>query len=521
MQRELKLPDVGEGIAEGEIISWLVEPGDRITEDQPLVEVETDKAIVEVPSPIDGTIEALHAKEGEIVSVGSVIVTFETDTDSSNEDFGNVDDATSNNESSNSQRKSGTDDNLSDNEVKSDTVHTTVPASQVVAPPRVKRLARELGVEIGMIPGSANGKPITEADVRAAVQGTRSTPAERQHDEETPKTGITAVSPKQSTASGIAQGDSNGRITTAEPTGTAGDREKTLAAPATRQLARELGVDIENVPSSEERNGHPVVTRTDVAEFNEGNTATQSGLTLNTVDEQTETANQREEHIPYRGIRRTIGERMAEAKYTAPHVSHHDSVDVTKLTAIRQDLSDEVGDDASLTYLPFVMKAVVAALQDYPEMNAVLDDDNEKIIQKHYYNIGIATATESGLMVPVIRDVDEKGVAQLAYEINDIVDRARTRDITSEEMQGGTFTITNFGAIGGDHATPIINYPEAAILGLGTIKDRPVVVHNEVVPRKTLPLSLSVDHRLIDGAVAASFTNDLKRSLKNPARMLL
>jgi pyruvate dehydrogenase E2 component (dihydrolipoamide acetyltransferase) len=235
-------------------------------------------------------------------------------------------------------------------------------------------------------------------------------------------------------------------------------------------------------------------------------------------------------------MRRTIGEQMAESKYTAPHVTHHDSVEVSQLATVRRTLNEELADDVSLTYLPFVMKAVVEALKDHPEMNATLDEDAEEIVQKRYYNIGVGTATDAGLMVPVVRDVDQKGVAQLAREVADLVDRARSREISPEEMQGGTFTITNFGAIGGEHATPIINYPEAAILGLGTIEKRPVVVEGEahdaadsangdavsdVVARETLPLSLSVDHRLIDGAIAASFTNQVKRSLHEPARMLV
>ncbi|USZ73723.1 2-oxo acid dehydrogenase subunit E2 (plasmid) [Natronosalvus halobius] len=533
MQRQLELPDVGEGIAEGEIVRWLVGPGDQVTEDQPLAEVETDKAIVEVPSPIDGTVEALHAEEGEVVEVGSAIVTFAVDeADASTEDDKLTStDETIRSDQPNTEADSSSAETDSDNASTAadqtiDNQEAAAPASQVVAPPRVKRLARELGVSIGALPGAADGKPVAEADVRAAGGQESQSMAVSARDPATelaptPQLDSRSPAPQQPSTAGAGAGE---KATTAEsvttPTETA-NREKTLAAPATRQLARELGVDIHAVPASEKRKGQAFVTPADVETFNDGDGTSQPSSPAGTSATHTGTDAAREERIPYRGIRRTIGNRMEQAKYTAPHVAHHDSVDVSNLASIRRDLADEVDDDVSLTYLPFVMKSVVSALQNHPEMNAVLDEDNEEIVQKHYYNIGVATATEAGLMVPVIRDVDQKGVAQLAREIDDVVHRARSREISPKELQGGTFTITNFGAIGGDYATPIINYPEAAILGLGTIKDRPVVVDDEVLPRATLPLSLSVDHRLIDGAIAASFTNDVKRSLSNPERMLL
>jgi len=532
MQRELELPDVGEGIAEGEIVRWLVEPGDRVTEDQPLAEVETDKAVVEVPSPITGTVESLHAEPGEVVAVGSVIVTFEVDdaAPSDGEQTATDDGATGSESPETRQAAEEPDqgdgtatDAAATPDRSVDGADGAVPASQIIAPPRVKRLARELGVAIGALDGAADGVPITEADVRrAAGEGAASTPASPQESSPAEPTAA-AASPAQPQVSdapsdAVEQSVSGGASVSASE---AADREKTLAAPATRQLARELGVDIDAVPASAEREGQPFVTQADVEAFDGDSGTARPASPAGAGGGSAVTSGQREERVPYRGVRRTIGQRMEQAKYTAPHVAHHDSVDVSALAAARQDLSGELADDVSLTYLPFVMKAVVAALQDHPAMNSTLDEQNEEIVRKQYYNIGVATATDAGLMVPVIEDVDRKGVAQLAREIDDVVGRARTREISPEEMQGGTFTITNFGAIGGDHATPIINYPEAAILGLGAIKDRPVVVDDDVVARPTLPLSLSVDHRLIDGAVAASFTNDVKRSLNNPTRMLL
>jgi pyruvate dehydrogenase E2 component (dihydrolipoamide acetyltransferase) len=213
---------------------------------------------------------------------------------------------------------------------------------------------------------------------------------------------------------------------------------------------------------------------------------------------------------------------MERSKYTAPHITHHDTVEVTNLVETRERLKERAEDRGiRLTYMPLVMKAVTAALKDFPMVNASLDEENEEIVEKHYYNLGVATATDAGLMVPVVDDVDGKGLLQIASEMNEKVQKARDRSIAREEMQGGTFTITNVGGIGGEYATPIINYPEAGILALGAIEERAVVEDGEVVARHTLPLSLSVDHRIVDGADAARFTNRVKEYLKDPELLLL
>lgn len=213
---------------------------------------------------------------------------------------------------------------------------------------------------------------------------------------------------------------------------------------------------------------------------------------------------------------------MEQSKYTAPHVTHHDEVDVTELVELRSQLKPVAEEqETKLTYMPFVMKAVIAALKDFPYMNSQLDEENEEIVLRDEYNIGVAAATDAGLMVPVVHDADRKGMLQLADEMNEKVQKARDRKISPAEMRGGTFTITNIGGIGGEYATPIINYPEVAILALGAIKDKPRVVDGEVVPRKVLTLSLSFDHRIVDGAQGARFTNRVKELLEDPKLLVL
>jgi pyruvate dehydrogenase E2 component (dihydrolipoamide acetyltransferase) len=319
------------------------------------------------------------------------------------------------------------------------------------------------------------------------------------------------------------------------------DREKTLAAPATRRVAEEEGVDIDAVPATEERDGQAFVTPAAVREYAEAQQAAQAADTEALAKrEETGPATREPADVPatfegaeggtttepYRGVRRTIGEAMKESKYTAPHVTHHDEVDVTELVETREELKVEAeAQGIRLTYLPFVMKAAVAALKEYPLVNASLDEENEEIVKHHYYNIGVATATDVGLMVPVVENVDRKGLLQVASEMNERVQKARDRSISLEEMQGGTFSVTNIGGIGGEYATPIINYPESAILAIGEIKKKPRVVEDDgeerIEPRHVLTLSLSFDHRLVDGAIGAQFTNEIKKYLENPKLLLL
>ena len=493
---EFKLPDVGEGVAEGELVNWLVAPGDRVEEGEPVAEVETDKALVEVPSRYDGTVEELFAEEGDVVPVGDVIISFRVDED-----------------------------------------------GETFAPPSARRLARELGVDIAAVDGSGPGGRVSESDVRAHAEGDADDAPEPKPAPTPTDTGSgerkSAVSKRGAGGAESSSAQASAGGASVKPAG----RDTTLATPATRKLARDLDVDLDEVPTDETRDGEAFVIDEAVqayadalADETEATDASDSAGTIAPEPASTDVSaasasatsatESEDETVPYRGVRRTIGKQMERSVYTAPHVTHHDTAAVDALVEARERLkptAEERG--VSLTYMPFVMKAIVAGLKEHPYLNSELREDDEEIVLKGEYNLGIAVATDAGLMVPVVDDVDEKGLFELAAEVRDLASRARDRKLKPEEMKGGTVTITNFGAIGGEYATPIINHPETAILGLGAIEERPVVRESdagesEIVPAPTLPLSLSIDHRVIDGAIAAEFANTVMEHLENPLLLL-
>jgi len=408
---EFKLPDVGEGVHEGEIVKWLVKEGDRVEEFQPMVEVLTDKATVEIPAPKSGVILKLMAKEGEVVKVGSVLVL-----------IGEPGEA--------AEPPSQTPEAKEKVKTFEGAVGTapTRPSQRVLATPATRKLARELGVDINLVPGSGPAGRITDQDVRAFAESLKA-----------------------------------GAVTR--------PREKPVTAAGPR----------------------PQIS-----------------------------PDQREERLPLRGIRKRTAERMHQSKTTAAHFTYVDEVDMTELVKLREEakaLSERKG--IKLTYLPFIIKALVNALKQYPYLNASIDDARGEIVIKHYYNIGIATATDEGLIVPVVKDADKKSILELAAEIERLANKAREGKIALEELQGGTFTITSLGALGGLFATPIINYPESAILGVHEIKKKPVVRDNQIVIRDIMLLSLSFDHRLIDGHVGAMFTKELIKYLEDPKLLLM
>ncbi|WP_424013936.1 2-oxo acid dehydrogenase subunit E2 [Halorubrum xinjiangense] len=545
--KEFKLPDVGEGVAEGELVSWLVAPGDRVEEDQPVAEVETDKALVEVPSSYDGTVEELFVEEGEMVPVGDVIISFRVDEDG---DAGAAADDSGTDTESASDSAAGDEPEpepgatADEGDAESVESEPDTPAGRTFAPPSARRLARELGVDVAAVDGSGPGGRVSEADVRAHAEGgVGSGDAGGGDGAPEPRPAPTPTDTgSEGRKSAVSKRGAGGSADGASATGAAGGpepagRETTLATPATRKVARERGVDLDDVPTDETRDGEAFVTAEAVNAYADAlEAAAESTSEAETepaaVDAGGEpaatdaaSAAPGDETVPYRGVRRTIGKQMERSKFTAPHVTHHDTAEVDALVEARAELKPKAeAKDVKLTYMPFVMKAIVAGLKEHPYLNSELREDDEEIVLKKEYNLGIAVATDAGLMVPVVDDVDEKGLFELADEVNDLAARARERKLKPAEMKGGTFTITNFGAIGGEYATPIINYPETAILGLGAIEERPVVRErdgeSDVVPAPTLPLSLSIDHRVVDGAIAAQFANTVMEHLENPLLLL-
>ena len=392
---EFKFPDVGEGIAEGEIVRWLVKEGDSVEEDQDLLEVETDKALLTLNSPYTGKVTQLHGKEGEIIKVGDVLTTIEaggeqaTMLEAEKKDSGTV---------------VGT---LGDNEV----VEVVRP---VQATPAVRALAKQMQIDLASVKGTGPGGRITKEDVETVAAKTA------------PQAG--------------AEADAYGSV----------------------------------------------------------------------------------EKIPLRGIRRTVAKRMAEASKRVAEVTIWEDADITELEQVRakeRKVAEEKG--VKLTYLPFLIKAVLPALKVHPYFNASLDEAAEAIILKKYFNVGIAVDTPDGLIVFVIKDADRKNILDLAKETATLAEKARHRKIDLHELKGSTFTITNYGVVGASYGTPIINYPEVAILGLGKIEDRPVVRNGQIAIRKIMPLSLAFDHRVIDGVEAGRFLGVVIQHLEDPNLMLI
>lgn len=428
---EFKLPDVGEGIHEGEIVKLLVKEGDKIEEFEPFAEVQTDKAVVEIPSPVTGVVKQLKVAEGEVALVHSTIAVIDIEGDAPVDPHAPADE------------EPGAEV-VKQEVAKQEAQETAAPApaaestekKRVLAMPSVRKLARELGVDITKVNGSAKHGRITAEDVEKFAAGGEET-----------------------------------RITEAPK------EEEQVAAPAKTAPA-------------------PAAT--------------------------TVVAGGQEERIPLKGIRKTISRRMVESRQTSAHITLMDEVDVTELIELRKWGKEKASNrGVKLTYLPFIMKAVVGALRDFPTLNASIDAENEEIIIKKYYHIGMAAATDNGLMVPVLRDADRKSIFDLAGELTDKAVRARDMKLAPDELKGSTFTISSLGNMGGTFFTPIINQPEVAILGVGAIKEKPVVHNGEVAVRSILHLSLSVDHRLVDGDVAARYLTRLKSLLESPNLLMM
>jgi pyruvate dehydrogenase E2 component (dihydrolipoamide acetyltransferase) len=405
---EFRLPDIGEGVAEGEVVRWLVKEGDVLHEDQPMVEVMTDKATVEIPTPRAGRVVKRMFSEGQICPVGKVLIAIDVD---------------------------------------------AAPA-----------------------PERAHA-PATSAPAAPAVS----------------------------------QSNGNGVAATAAPASANGGGVAVLATPATRKLARDLGVDIGAVAGTGPAGR---ITSDDVRGFGQQASAAPAHRPA--------AASATDVRVPFRGLRKKIAENMVRSKQTAADVTYVEEVDCTDLVELRARANERLaGEGLKLSYLPFVIKATVAALQKYPQFNATLDEAAGEIVQRRQYHIGLATATESGLIVPVIRDADRRSVVELAREIDRLAALTRSGKTGREELTGSTFTISSLGQLGGVMATSIINQPEVAILGVHKIVKRPAVKDDKIVIRDLMNLSVSIDHRVLDGYDAARFVAEIKALLETPGLLYL
>ncbi|HLD15845.1 MAG TPA: dihydrolipoamide acetyltransferase family protein [Candidatus Nanoarchaeia archaeon] len=422
MITEFKFPDVGEGITEGEVVSILVKEGDSVRADQPLFKIETDKAIVDIPSPKDGVILKIHVKEHTSIKVGEVLATIGEKTD----------------------------------KFKAPVVREEIKIKTVERPASVVGELEEAKEPMEMPKHEYSAKSI---------------------------------------------------------------EKRVLALPSVRKLASQLNVDLIKVKGTGKDNS---ITEKDVKDFSEGKTSA-----LEEHVEKTEAKVQKKydfygyiEHVPVKGVRKAIAKKMVESVSNAAHVTHMDEADVTSLWNIREKEKIKASKKGvHLTFMPFIVKASIECLKKHPFLNSSME--NDEIILKKYYNIGIAVDTEDGLIVPVVKRADSKNMLAIAKEIEELANKARKREIDLSDLKGSTFTITNVGSIGGIYATPIINYPEAAILALGKIQDKAVVENGKINVKKILTFSLTFDHRILDGAQAARFAQDLIGYLEDPDVLLV
>jgi pyruvate dehydrogenase E2 component (dihydrolipoamide acetyltransferase) len=426
MARSFKLPDLGEGVHEGEVLAVHVSVGQEVKEGDIILEVETDKAAVEIPSPFSGRVSEVLVKPGDTVTVGDVMLVF-----------------------SNGEQAEAVElkkpQKLPPEAVETEKTEASAEASErkgpVPASPATRRLARELGVDLHQVEPTGPGGRVTAEDVRTFAD--------------------------------------------------TGKKKDLPPAPAEVMAVEAPQFAIQSPALPDFAKWGPV------------------------------------ERVPFRSIRRATAKQMMIAWSQIPHVTSQDQVDITKLEAFRRKHKAEIeAAGGRLTMTVFALKAVATALKMHPQFNATLDVEAEEIIIKNYYHIGVAVNTDNGLIVPVVRDVDRKSIRELAIELHDIVQQTRARKISREQLQGGTFTITNAGAMGGGYFAPIINFPEVAILGMGQGRLQPAVVdkdngEHEIAPRLIMPIVLCIDHRVLDGADAIKFLKVLIESLQDPDELLI
>lgn len=423
MAFEFRMPDIGEGIHEGEIVKWFVKPGDVVKEDDTLCEIQNDKAVVEIPSPVEGKIEEVLVAEGAVAVVGDVLIRIDAPGYENLQFKGDVAEVAS----------KEMEEEPKAPQVESKEKEEAVKNSRVIAMPSVRKFARDNDVDIRLVTGTGKNGRVLKEDVIRFMEG--------------------------------------------------GQVAEVVEASVEQTTSTELA-ETPQIPVFE---GEFPETREKIS-----------------------------------GIRKAIAKAMVHSKQTAPHVTLMDEVDVTNLVAHRKKFKEIAAEKGiKLTYLPYVVKALVAMLREFPEFNRSFDDETQEIINKYYYNVGIAADTERGLLVPVIKHADRKSIFTISSEINELATKAREGKLAPNEMRGGSMSITNIGSAGGQWFTPVINHPEVAILGLGRISEKPIIKEGEIIAAPMLALSLSFDHRMIDGALAQNALNYLKRLLSDPELLLM
>ena len=479
MSKEFLLPELAESVVEGEIVKWLVAEGETVEEDQPIVEVMTDKVTVELPSPFAGVLEKRLAAEGDVVAVHAPIALF-------------------------------ADGEVRPGEQPAEEPGENVQAEEERSIVESGNVVEDDGESLSLF------KPSAALDEGPVVQVRKGGAAVAEQ--------AAARVPEQTAAK---KKEAEKKVT--------GPYGRVLAVPAARKLARDLGLDIASVAGSgpngrvrvDDVRAHADTARADTTQTDTAQAPTPSKTpvpeTKRIAYQTPEDYAALEERVPVRGLRRAISNQMLASHLQTVRTLHVDEADMTALFDMRARLkpvAEERG--VKLSYLPFIMKAVVAALKRFPIINSSLDEASNEIVRKHYYNLGVAVATESGLVVPVVHEVDRKSILEIADDVSSLAAKARDGKLAPGDVKNGTFSITNIGTLGGLFSFPIINVPEAAILGVHSIKKRPVVLPDDsIVARQMLYLSLSFDHRIIDGAEAAMFTSALIKLLETPESLLL
>ncbi|WP_437837459.1 dihydrolipoamide acetyltransferase family protein [Sorangium sp. So ce1153] len=501
---EFRLPDIGEGVTEGEIVTWLVSPGDVVAEDQPMVEVMTDKATVTITSPRAGRIVETRGKVGGVVPVHSVLVVFDLDDRPAAPSPAS---GTGMRQSAANAANAVTSGPAEPAATAVGDIKEDLPGMNLVAPapaawmngsmgagaaayfnekplatPATRKLARDLGIDLRRVPPTGPGGRVTKDDVRALE-------APEVEPETAPM--LAAVPPRRAAAPGGAgerAAAGVGAAAAVGPAAAAAAAERGAAA-APELLEEEHGRGAAR-PAGERARGLPAIPG--------------------------------DERIPLRGVRKRIFEGMSRSKHTAAHFTFVEECDVSALKERRarlRPLAEKAG--VKLTFLPFFVKAVVAALKRHPTLNSAFDEATQEIVVRKSYHIGIASATEAGLIVPVVRDADRRSVLDIAKEIARLGEDTKSGRVKPEDLGGSTFTITSLGQQGGLFATPILNFPEVAILGIHQMKQKPVVRDGQIVIGEVMLLSLSFDHRIIDGHVGAAFAYEIIGYLEDPDRLFL